>query len=413
MLTVAIAVGIGLAGAAVLAIMYTGASFRWPSEYSRLSNTFALPVGSRLYRTLLFRALPVFVIAVSCWSASVDLGGDGVIAAVIPGMVHGLGTNGREILSSLRLKGRTASVNYAGYHLGVLALLAGVTGIACLAAPWARVLVPRPSELLNALWTGAFVALAGAYLLKASAKRDDDPEQDGRYLVNRGVPDIGVDALDFLFSEASRLSADPLVMKSLAVCEALQRPKWFRRLERIVGSVLRRQGTYGVMQVLSPHPITDEDSITRAANSMTDFMEWSTYAMEGYPDIVTIDHNFIWDAAGRHNGDYAFIQQAQAVYYHLFEQITWLDGNDTGVVELRRFPTTWGVRIISRAPWIRISDPASVFVLRTRPEGRRYWSFEHHVPIRTRFLVMSDRIGQDKQVVLNVAADSKRTGAPY
>jgi hypothetical protein len=47
------------------------------------------------------------------------------------------------------------------------------------------------------------------------------------------------------------------------IVENLQRPKWFRRLETLKGSVLKA-GTYGIMQVRSDDPLTDEESVGKA-----------------------------------------------------------------------------------------------------------------------------------------------------
>lgn len=47
---------------------------------------------------------------------------------------------------------------------------------------------------------------------------------------------------------------------AVVLAEVQQRPRWFRRLERLGGKVLGA-GTYGVAQVAADNPITDEESI--------------------------------------------------------------------------------------------------------------------------------------------------------
>ena len=49
----------------------------------------------------------------------------------------------------------------------------------------------------------------------------------------------------------------------MILVESIQRPRWFRCLERLKGLIFRK-GTYGLMQVKSPSPIGDRASIDRA-----------------------------------------------------------------------------------------------------------------------------------------------------
>ena len=48
--------------------------------------------------------------------------------------------------------------------------------------------------------------------------------------------------------------------RAIILAESQQRPRWFRKIERIGGSVIG-VGTYGVAQVAAPAPISDKESI--------------------------------------------------------------------------------------------------------------------------------------------------------
>jgi len=64
-------------------------------------------------------------------------------------------------------------------------------------------------------------------------------------------------------SLSEETNTDSALVLAILYTENLQRPRWFRRLERAKGKILRR-GTYGVMQITSDHPISDEESIRLA-----------------------------------------------------------------------------------------------------------------------------------------------------
>lgn len=65
---------------------------------------------------------------------------------------------------------------------------------------------------------------------------------------------------------ADQHGCDPVFLRSILFAEALQRPRWVRRAER-AKSILVKPGSYGVMQVSSPHPLSDDESIQTVAEN--------------------------------------------------------------------------------------------------------------------------------------------------
>src|SRR5215207_5321217 len=59
---------------------------------------------------------------------------------------------------------------------------------------------------------------------------------------------------------AAQHGTDPLLVESIMMVENVQRPRWFRTAERLKG-IFAKPGTYGIMQVASPRPLSDKDSI--------------------------------------------------------------------------------------------------------------------------------------------------------
>lgn len=62
---------------------------------------------------------------------------------------------------------------------------------------------------------------------------------------------------------AVQYNADPHLVSAVMLVENLERPRWFRVLERLKGRIFP-EGTYGVMQVASERPLQDLESIRRA-----------------------------------------------------------------------------------------------------------------------------------------------------
>lgn len=114
-------------------------------------------------------------------------------------------------------------------------------------------------------------------------------------------------------TEAEHMHADPYLVESFLLVESMQRPSWFRTLERFVGTVENRLGigsrrTYGIMQVPSRDPIDDRTSIKRALetrfkNIQVPENQW------GSPDL-----DFVRRLAISVNRDGQFADHVVAVY---------------------------------------------------------------------------------------------------
>jgi hypothetical protein len=71
------------------------------------------------------------------------------------------------------------------------------------------------------------------------------------------------DLISYAKSQAHAAGVDEDLVVAVMVVEAIQRPEWLRRLERLLARLLRR-GTYGIMQVGSRRPLSDRESIDAA-----------------------------------------------------------------------------------------------------------------------------------------------------
>ncbi|WP_345752502.1 hypothetical protein [Microbacterium rhizophilus] len=208
-------------------------------------------------------------------------------------------------------------------------------------------LVAPGLELLMALWSGLLLAGAGGFLIHALRARDSGAVAfDVEYLVDRATRDVGIDVLDWLFVERIRLGADPILMKSLLVAEALQRPRWLRRIERL--SVrLGVARTSGVMQMPAVHPLSDRESVTNAVDRYAG--KWCLTLQGASPyRMWDVDSALTWAVAASHNGERKFADS-------VFEIARWLvrtrgaahaieDGSVGLILELRRYADRFALR---------------------------------------------------------------------
>lgn len=68
---------------------------------------------------------------------------------------------------------------------------------------------------------------------------------------------------------------DPKILLSIAILEDMNRPYWFRILERLLYKIGFNIKTSGLMQVASPYPVTDEESIDISAKLVRSLTERS------------------------------------------------------------------------------------------------------------------------------------------
>lgn len=270
-------------GATFLFVFYRVVRFRWPESYFGASDTAALAVSASPLRYSLFRWGPVFVTCLFVSVAVDRAGGKNVASALSAAGSHALLTNGRALVlwlfsarSLRRHRTPIALVRAVGVAGAVI-----VAWLATAVGSYIDFVVPDLDELAATLWTAALAGVAGAFVLEIGRKHPIGEDELMRYSRER-IPDE-------LWEAATRISeryaADVHVVRAVMMVENLQRPAWFRRLERLKGRISRR-GTYGIMQMLSTGPISDEESIERAVR---DRLSRVSVRLDGRGDHVLIE----------------------------------------------------------------------------------------------------------------------------
>ncbi|WP_307324315.1 hypothetical protein [Microbacterium sp. SORGH_AS_0862] len=251
-------------------------------------------------------------------------------------------------------------------------LLTVVVLAAVLSLEWWQTIVPPPEEFLSAIWTGLLLAgLGGFVFFTLKPRSETSPWYGAAYFIERATKDVGVGALDWLYSECIRTGADPVLLKSLLVVEVVQRPRWFRRIERL-GVRLGLSRTSGAMQMASDQPLSDRASITLAAEAYAEVWSLRYQDNENYSRWAP-DLGRLWPVATRHNGESAFADAVSQVADSLVYGAAgchYTDSPDGGLVlELRRYPEKFALRGVSRS--------SKLFVLELGSPAQPRWRVEN------------------------------------
>jgi len=246
-------------GYAFLYVFYRAVQTDWPENYFGAGDVSAYEVSMTPLRYALFRFVPVYV---TCIFVAVGLDrreSFGAVGAMTLGGAHALATLGTALVVWARSDARqrpsrtSIALIRAVVFVGVIVVaLAAVATRDMLAA-----FVPPLTDLVTAFWTALFAGITGAFLVRVSRGAL------GEYgLVARSLSQLPVRLLDLASAAAKESAADDILVQAVMVVENVQRPHWFRRLERLKSRLVRR-GTYGIMQVASDRALSDEESIRK------------------------------------------------------------------------------------------------------------------------------------------------------
>lgn len=393
MLDILSSLGIGALAAAILYGCYRAVEWRWPERYIGMHETFGLSTTETWLRFLAYRALPYYLIVATTCVTVQRLGGYPLLAAAVVWLFGVVLTHGRVIVESLAA--RRGEVNYAGYHLQMIALLTLVILGAFLSVDWWAVIVPPPEEFLSAIWSALLVAGLGGFVLVTLKPRSDrSPWYGAPYFIDRAARDVGIELLDWLFLECRRTGADPIMLKSILVVEVVQRPKWLRHIERL-GVRFGAAKTSGAMQMTSQKPLSDKASATLAAETYAGV--WSLAARAGYGHGWDSDLGKSWPVVSRHNSDMSFIKAASQVAYALVNAVP-EDRSKAStragiVLELRRYPERFALRGVSQSPNVVGIEPANAMSSRkinnVTSNGADWWAWEIEIsPTSESFILL-------------------------
>lgn len=281
---------LSLAGAICLDLMYKSIKTRWPEAYTSLSTDFDKQVRTNPVRSLfLFRGMPVFLISLFTAVMAERGGAYPWISAALLLAFYLASTTFKNIKNTIKLPRSSNWIVTLLYHCGATTAVVTVVILATALRTSLDPLIPPTKDILIALWAGLF-----ATLFAAVARASLLPEKlDARGVVDQLKSDIGKENWDYAAVVAGTNLQFRNFIRAILLAEAQQRPRWFRRLERVKG-LIYRPGTYGVAQVAAAKPISDKESIDLLAQRFSDYcflyrLDYSWYRQLEY-DLIRM-HN--------------------------------------------------------------------------------------------------------------------------
>jgi len=158
-----------------------------------------------------------------------------------------------------------------------VASLASITDLSLIA--------PSISGLVDNLWSSLLVALLVLAYLKAtnmSRKYEDKTAEEtaiSNYVV-RSYAEIKKKYGDVIDTACRKNMCSKQVLYAILIYENMNRPHWLRAIENGIVRILKKELTVGIAQVRSNKPLTNAESIQKAAKILVG----SVYADAGYGD---------------------------------------------------------------------------------------------------------------------------------
>lgn len=291
-----VAVGATIVAALVVVLraFYSAFESQWPQHYFGGSQGVDPVISQTLFRYVAFRFGPVLLAAVVAGTVAARLDVSRLWATLAVVSVHALTGSGRGLVNALRAE--PPRIALATYRLIAILVCAAAAGSALLVGDAADPYVPTAKELSSAFWIALAVFAVAHAGRSLTAQRPTEPE-----LLERAQREVPAGLVRRLQRAPT---AHPQAAIAIAYVEHLNRPAWARRLERLLKP---RHGTYGLMQMRSPAPLDDQESVNLFLER---FPEYPPLGSEEYPTDLR-------DFFLHHNDDAAFADLAESIYWLL------------------------------------------------------------------------------------------------
>lgn len=245
----------GLFGSALLYLVFKLLKTDWPNNYSNMKNVVDSASSRNMWIYLAMRFIPMYVVSVLVASLSNSTGGKVSISLVTCAVLHIFFTNLRPHILRRTFTPSKVRLRYIVISLSTSVLISVATISAALTWSHFIPLLPDSDQVVQAIWTSLFVGLAVG-LIRSYGTYEHSLEKQ----IERAKKDLGEELQQVIQREARRHDVSADFIQAVVLTECIQRPKWIRKVEDIKGRI-SGPGTYGVAQIPSDSPITDEESI--------------------------------------------------------------------------------------------------------------------------------------------------------
>lgn len=179
----------------------------------------------------------------------------------------------RDILALFR-KSYKVLGEQAVYLINIVTVYATALALAVLASIYDfSFIAPTVDGVVDNLWSSLFVVVIVTFYKSVARTPVVEPQREANKLANHVVDRYQVIREQFgaaitLSCHTARCSV-PLLYAVL-IYEDMNRPGYIRAAERLIVRVFRQPMTIGIAQVIASEPISDEESIRRAAAILAD-----------------------------------------------------------------------------------------------------------------------------------------------
>jgi hypothetical protein len=334
---------IAVVAVAILRAFYSAFSSTWPESYFGGSAGIDPVISRTPVRYLAFRTIPVFIVLYSAGVVADRVGASRLGSILCAWVGYSLWASIPAIWKAL--SGRQPRIGLATYRVSGFIGTALVAGGTIVAGDRFDVYVPDGRELAFALLIAAATLASGHAARSTMGRRHEASE-----LLRRAREEVS----NSLVAPLKKAEfSDPALLLAIAYAEHVNRPPWTRTLERLL---LRRGGSYGIMQVQSRRPLTDEASV-----------DLFLAKLEEYPPLKERD----WESQRKfllhHNDDKQFADLATDFHWMLREELRALDDDndddgydDDGSEDTLVFEALVAGMVVGGAGVIVISWAASV-----------------------------------------------------
>ncbi|MCA9323819.1 hypothetical protein KC992_01825 [Candidatus Saccharibacteria bacterium] len=245
---------------------------------------------------IIFRTLPALIIFVllaailNKYFASVAIWPYLLIGAIIS-------LTFRDVYA-LTLRRKTISEKLV-HLMNIMLVLVVATGVSILdGRPILLQLAPSVSGIVDNLWSSLLVALLIIFYFESTNTgkiyTDDQAEKNARenYILN-SYQTIIEKYEKVIFNACAKSNCSRTLLFSVLIFENMNRPELFRKLENIFVKVFKQELSVGLAQVRSKKPLSDEQSIIKAAN-----------ILRGSQKLEKKDHVDLQDKIARHLNTY-------------------------------------------------------------------------------------------------------------
>lgn len=294
---------VGLVAALGLNLIYRRIQSEWPENYFSLTDYWSYVKALVPSRYIVFRFGPVILIGLFGVRQLDALGWPVWPFATVTFAAHVGVTSLRAVWRIARFK-RTGerSAPLIVLHLATAAAVAACLAGSALLSSELSFLIPDLESIRNEIWA----ALFGSMLAFAFIRSTRAPQRTLSEVIATTRRRIGPELLNYAWHRAYERELDARVVETVLLVEAIQRPKWFRRLELLKGLLFRR-GSYGIMQAQSQRPIGDRASIDLALDAHRAVFDTAPSSEPGHYTQVS-------DQLRSYNASPAFLELADDIY---------------------------------------------------------------------------------------------------